>query len=54
MVASFTGAWIETLLGGDRQEADGVASFTGAWIETKKGLRPERHIVRRVLHGRVD
>ena len=35
VVASFTGAWIETPVGGSTDHPDGgVASFTGAWIET--------------------
>ena len=34
-VASFTGAWIETLMRSLHQIAKDVASFTGAWIETQ-------------------
>ena len=34
MVASYTGAWIETVQGSDRSLRRGVASYTGAWIET--------------------
>ena len=33
-VASFTGAWIETLLAAPVDWIQLVASFTGAWIET--------------------
>ena len=33
-VASFTGAWIETIQLHIHKEARSVASFTGAWIET--------------------
>ena len=35
-VASFTGAWIETISGIKSVNAICVASFTGAWIETSK------------------
>ena len=34
LVASFTGAWIETRSVINRQSIVMVASFTGAWIET--------------------
>ena len=34
VVASFTGAWIETLTGLSTKISQYVASFTGAWIET--------------------
>ena len=34
LVASFTGAWIETFIARDISSAKVVASFTGAWIET--------------------
>ena len=34
-VASFTGAWIETILFSNRKFGVNVASFTGAWIETR-------------------
>ena len=34
VVASFTGAWIETLNGFQKIDPVKVASFTGAWIET--------------------
>ena len=33
-VASFTGAWIETILAAIEEGGILVASFTGAWIET--------------------
>ena len=33
-VASFTGAWIETVVIGHVEVVTVVASFTGAWIET--------------------
>ena len=34
VVASFTGAWIETIYGKYISSNSMVASFTGAWIET--------------------
>ena len=34
VVASFTGAWIETVWNKEHRYAGKVASFTGAWIET--------------------
>jgi hypothetical protein len=34
IVASFTGAWIETSQSSRAAAVDRVASFTGAWIET--------------------
>ena len=37
LVASFTGAWIETICGRLACMASIVASFTGAWIETYRG-----------------
>ena len=36
VVASFTGAWIETGTNDHRRDRISVASFTGAWIETFK------------------
>ncbi len=50
MVASFTGAWIETLFIVPTPRTGEVASFTGAWIETTgtgatcapDGSRPSR------------
>ena len=39
-VASFTDAWIETLMKRMRQYMMLVASFTDAWIET---LEPQKH-----------
>ena len=38
VVASFTGAWIETLIEPARPSFEGVASFSGAWIETPTWL----------------
>ena len=35
LVASFTDAWIETLLNPFAKSSDLVASFTDAWIETE-------------------
>ena len=40
VVASFTGAWIETCIQNSYDSKLPVASFTGAWIETRwKGNR---------------
>ena len=36
LVASFTGAWIETVTASYTAGHDYVASFTGAWIETAR------------------
>ena len=33
-VASFTDAWIETIIPNEEQQHEIVASFTDAWIET--------------------
>ena len=38
-VASFTGAWIETINDPDVLPSESVASFTGAWIETYSDFR---------------
>ena len=35
-VASFTDAWIETIMGAINGRVIYVASFTDAWIETKR------------------
>ena len=52
-VASFTGAWIETLNGKTVKIEGVVASFTGAWIETLQlGVRLTK--LRRILYGCVD
>ena len=53
-VASFTGAWIETLNEHKLGMARKVASFTGAWIETKGRISKGEAAAGRVLHGRVD
>ena len=38
-VASFTDAWIETIISGNKIHIILVASFTDAWIETKRRYR---------------
>ncbi len=53
-VASFTGAWIETVCKPRTYSVHAVASFTGAWIETGRGDSGRRQIYRRLLHGGVD
>ena len=37
LVAPFTGAWIETAQGCEKNDGNNVAPFTGAWIETRPG-----------------
>ena len=38
LVASFTGAWVETWRSGLPRARSWVASFTGAWVETHSAL----------------
>ena len=35
-VASYVGAWIETISGENAKKSYKVASYVGAWIETKE------------------
>ena len=42
VVASFTGAWIETYTYKSLGAATNVASFTGAWIETRISFRQHK------------
>src|SRR5258708_5909931 len=53
-VASFTGAWIETLSRCCASVTRKVASFTGAWIETSKPMIRSTTSWCRLLHGGVD
>ena len=54
VVASFTGAWIETLFHLWVQVIADVASFTGAWIETFYMLINGKVEKGRILYGCVD
>ena len=54
MVASFTGAWIETLDLYHEELKNVVASFTGAWIETYIPGPRVMSSSRRILYGCVD
>ena len=54
VVASFTGAWIETAIETETSLSRLVASFTGAWIETYIALRDNINERRRILYGCVD
>ena len=52
IVASFTGAWIETDNGSRyRYRTEGVASFTGAWIETTMKEAEKKDLSSRILYG---
>ena len=53
-VASFTGAWIETVLLLIAQFHHNVASFTGAWIETSRMSFLNEASDSRILYGCVD
>src|SRR5258708_23884802 len=54
IVASFTGAWIETDASKPSARRECVASFTGAWIETLQRTMGSRGSSSRLLHGGVD
>ena len=54
VVASFTGAWIETILNRHYFLHIFVASFTGAWIETDIPGIGKRMAEGRILYGCVD
>ena len=53
-VASFTGAWIETMNKYTCIEKKYVASFTGAWIETFAKHEYCHQLYCRILYGCVD
>ena len=53
-VASFTDAWIETLLLPPYLTVREVASFTDAWIETSNSELVQGRCVCRILYGCVD
>ena len=54
VVASFTGAWIETPAMIVVPDPLNVASFTGAWIETPKSPSGSVTFSSRLLHGGLD
>ncbi len=53
-VASFAGAWIETMVTGGGKGTTVVASFAGAWIETLAGIVVQLRWCCRLLRGGVD
>ena len=50
-VASFTDAWIETIISSHNNSDCNVASFTDAWIETK---RSHPHSVQEIVASFTD
>ena len=52
-VASYVGAWIETLNDQKENQQQAVASYVGAWIETDKGVDTIKE-GSRILCGCVD
>ena len=54
IVASYMGAWIETVIQLNLGILKQVASYMGAWIETPLNVYNTRTECSRILHGCVD
>ena len=54
VVASFTDAWIETIMLRYHLQLQWVASFTDAWIETKARIMKARKREGRIFYRCVD